>query len=67
MKTKNNFTMWLFSKGLLKTLNWILVILAGIWIVGAFNQSYILTPKTGKKQAKTGKNQVKKAGKLREE
>ena len=34
MKTKNNFTMWLFSKGLLKTLNWILVILAGIWIVG---------------------------------
>ena len=31
MKTKNDFTMWLFSKGMSKTLNWILVILAVIW------------------------------------
>jgi hypothetical protein len=33
MKKKNDFLMWLFSKGVLKTLNWMLVILAGIWIV----------------------------------
>lgn len=33
MKTKNNFTMWLFRKGMLKTLNWILIVLAGILII----------------------------------
>ncbi len=33
MKKKNDFTMWLFSKGVLKTLNWIALILAGIWII----------------------------------
>ena len=32
MKKKNDFTMWLFSKGMSKALNWILVILAGVWI-----------------------------------
>ena len=32
MKTKNDFTMWLFRKEVLKTLNWILVILAVIWL-----------------------------------
>ena len=31
---KNNFGMWLFSEGVSKTLNWILVILAGVWIIG---------------------------------
>jgi hypothetical protein len=34
MKKKNNFTMWLFSKGMSKTLNWILVILICTWIIG---------------------------------
>jgi len=34
MKKKNDFMMWVFKKGVLKTLNWILVILAGIWIIG---------------------------------
>lgn len=34
MKKKNDFAMWLFSEGVSKTLNWILVILAGIWIIG---------------------------------
>ena len=32
MKKKNDFTVWLFGKGVSKTLNWMLVILAGIWI-----------------------------------
>ena len=34
MKTKNNFTMWLFSKGMSKTLNWVLAILIFAWIIG---------------------------------
>ena len=29
---KKNFGMWLFSESVSKALNWILVILAGIWI-----------------------------------
>lgn len=33
MKKKSDFMMWLFSKGVSKTLNWMLVILAGIWII----------------------------------
>ena len=32
MKKKNDFAMWLFSESVSKTLNWILVILAGVWI-----------------------------------
>jgi len=33
MKKKNDLAMWLFRKGVLKTLNWILVILAAIGII----------------------------------
>ncbi len=31
MKKKNDFGMWLFSDGVMKTLNWVAVILIIIW------------------------------------
>lgn len=34
MKKKNDFGMWLFSESVSRALNWMLVILAGIWIIG---------------------------------
>ena len=30
-KKKNDFGMWVFSDGVMKTLNWIAVILAVVW------------------------------------
>ena len=43
MKKKNDFTMWLFSEGVSKTLNWILVILAGVWIIGHLIKALFLS------------------------